>query len=50
LDYDYNFLRRTNLLSGTWSTVLSGTTATNAMDAVGDQAFYKVELVLQPEN
>jgi arylsulfatase A-like enzyme len=50
IGYDYNVWTKTNLLDASWSPYLTGTTATNIVVPEEDQAFYKVELVLQPEN
>jgi len=50
LGYDYNLFSKTNLTDVVWISEGSGiVTNENTLPMVGNQAFYKVELVLQPE-
>ncbi|VGO19243.1 sulfatase-like hydrolase/transferase [Pontiella sulfatireligans] len=51
LGFDYDLYSRTNLTAGTWMPEGTGITTNEAvLPMVGNEGFYKVDLVLQPES
>jgi arylsulfatase A-like enzyme len=49
--FDYNLYSKTNLMDASWELEASGMTTNGAnLPTVGNEGFYKVELILQPES